>query len=122
LVVEDNPDTAESLRLLLELRGHQVEVAATGPAGVAAATAWRPDVVLCDIGLPGMDGYEVARALRHHPATAGVRLIAVTGYGKDEDRRRSREAGFDHHLTKPADPHVLLALLTGPGPAGPKSA
>ena len=114
LIVEDNRDAADSLRLLLELLGHEVAVAYSGPDGVARATAWRPDLVLCDLGLPGLDGYGVAAALRQHAATAQARLIAVTGYGQDEDRRRSREAGFDHHLVKPADPHALQALLQAP--------
>ena len=116
LVVEDKPDAAEMLRILLVLLGHEVAVAHTGPEGVEAARRGPPDVVLCDIGLPGLDGYGVARALRQDPATAGVRLIAVTGYGSDEDRRRSREAGFDLHLTKPVDPADLQPLLTRPGP------
>jgi PAS domain S-box-containing protein len=102
LVVEDNPDTAASLRLLLELWGHEVRVALTGPDGVEEARRFRPDVVLCDIGLPGLDGYGVARELRRHPETARVRLVAVSGYGQDEDRRRSHAAGFDQHLVKPA--------------------
>jgi CheY-like chemotaxis protein len=100
--------------MLLELLGHTVAVAYTGPDGVRLAREWRPDVVLCDIGLPGLDGYGVAGALRHDPATAGARLIAVTGYGQDEDRRRTREAGFDHHLTKPVDPVALGPLLVRP--------
>jgi two-component system CheB/CheR fusion protein len=113
LIVEDNQDTAESLRMLLEVHGHEVAVATTGPAGVRAALDWRPDVVLCDIGLPGLDGYGVARELRRNPATAGLLLVAVTGYGREEDRLRSREAGFDHHLTKPVDPAELQPLLVG---------
>jgi PAS domain S-box-containing protein len=112
LVVEDNRDGADSLRLLLELLGHEVRVAYSGPEGVAAAGDWRPDVVLCDIGLPGLDGYGVARELRLNPTTARVRLLALTGYGQDEDFRRSREAGFDHHLIKPADPAELSKLLS----------
>jgi CheY-like chemotaxis protein len=96
---------------LLELLGHEVRLAYTGPAGVAAAREWRPDLVLCDIGLPGLDGYGVARALRRDPATARTRLLAITGYGQDEDKRRSREAGFDYHLVKPADPEELQRLL-----------
>jgi PAS domain S-box-containing protein len=111
LVVEDSKDAAEALRVLLELRGHEVRVAHTGPQGVEAAKGWRPDVVLCDIGLPGLDGCGVARALRLNPATARARLLALTGYGQEEDRRRSREAGFDHHLVKPADPEELQRLL-----------
>jgi CheY-like chemotaxis protein len=111
LVVEDNRDAADSLRLLLELYGYDVTVAYTGPAGVEAAKRWQPDVVLCDIGLPGLDGYEVARELRRHPSTARARMIAVTGYGGDQERARSRAAGFDAHLTKPADPTALHELL-----------
>jgi CheY-like chemotaxis protein len=79
---------------------------------VAAAGEWRPDVVLCDIGLPGLDGYGVAREIRLNPTTARVRLLALTGYGEDEDRRRSSEAGFDAHLVKPADPAELSRLLS----------
>ena len=115
LVVEDNKDAADSLRILLEVYGYQVAVAYTGPDGVRAAVEHRPEVVICDIGLPGMDGYRVARALRENPATAAARLIALTGYGQDEDRRRAREAGFDEHLTKPADPAVLGSLLAAAG-------
>jgi signal transduction histidine kinase/DNA-binding response OmpR family regulator len=104
LLIEDNEDAAESMRVLLTLCGHQVEVAATGPAGVRAAGERPPEVVLCDIGLPGgMDGYSVARSLRAEPSLATTCLIALTGYGQEEDQRRSREAGFDLHLTKPVD-------------------
>jgi PAS domain S-box-containing protein len=111
LVVEDNRDAAESLRMLLELLGHEVRVAYTGPQGVQAAQGWRPDIVLCDLGLPGLDGYGVARELRLNPTTAQVRLLAVSGYGAEEDRVRSRQAGFDAHLVKPADPAELQRLL-----------
>jgi CheY-like chemotaxis protein len=111
LVVEDNRDAADSLRLLLALYGHDVTVAYTGPAGVATAQEWKPDVVVCDIGLPGLDGFGVVRALRQDPATAKARMIAVTGYGGDEDRLKAREAGFDAHLVKPADPAALRELL-----------
>jgi two-component system CheB/CheR fusion protein len=112
LVVEDNLDAAESLRLLLELFGHEVEVAHSGPEGVQTAVQWRPDVVLCDIGLPGLDGYGVVSALRQNPATAAARVIALTGYGSDDDRLRSRQAGFDQHLTKPVDPETLKDVVT----------
>jgi two-component system CheB/CheR fusion protein len=111
LVVEDNPDIAESLRLLLEFFGYEVWVAATGPEGVRLALARRPDVVLCDIGLPGLDGFGVAAALRRDPATAAARLVAITGYGSDEVRRRCREVGFDRYFTKPVDPDVLVDLV-----------
>jgi CheY-like chemotaxis protein len=111
VVVEDNRDAADSLRLLLQLLGHQVAVAYTGPEGVDVAVAQRPDVVVCDIGLPGFDGYEVARRLRQQPNLEKTLLVALTGYGQDDDRRRSEEAGFDQHLVKPADPQELERLL-----------
>jgi PAS domain S-box-containing protein len=114
LIVEDNPDAAESLRMLLELFGYEVTLAYTGPEGVRAALQARPHVVVCDIGLPGMDGYAVAHVLRQHPETAKTRLIAVTGYGQEEDIRRAREAGFDDHLVKPVDPDHLLGRLDTP--------
>jgi len=111
LVVEDNPDCAESLRLLLEFHGCAVWVAATGPDGVRLARACRPEVVFCDIGLPGLDGFGVAAALRRDPVAAAARLVAITGYGSDPVRRRCREAGFDHYYTKPVDPEVLVELV-----------
>ena len=107
LVVEDNLDSAETLRMLLQMFGHEVTVAHTGTEGVAAAKLLHPQVVLCDIGLPGLDGYGVVGELRRDPETAGARVIAVTGYGGEEDRRRSQQAGFDMHLTKPLDPDTL---------------
>ncbi|HEV7519347.1 MAG TPA: ATP-binding protein [Thermoanaerobaculia bacterium] len=112
LIVEDNVDAAESLRLFLELTGHEVTVAHDGSTGVARARETQPEVVLCDIGLPGeMDGYAVARALRSDPELSFTRLIALTGYGQAEDRRLASEAGFDLHLTKPTDPDALLRVL-----------
>ncbi|MEO6195077.1 MAG: response regulator [Thermoanaerobaculia bacterium] len=111
LVVEDNRDAAESLGLFLELCGFGVTLAYNGPEGLEAAKSVRPDIVLCDIGLPGMDGFQVASALRQDPATADVRLIAVTGYGQEEDRRRALAAGFDIHLVKPVDPEKLLGYM-----------
>ena len=115
-MIEDNRDSADSLRLLLECYGYEVTVPYSGDDGVRAAAQCQPDVVLCDMGLPGLDGYGVARRLRDNPATGTARLIAVTAYGQDEDRRRSHEAGFDHHLVKPVDPDALQRLLTWPGP------
>jgi CheY-like chemotaxis protein len=111
LVVEDNPDAGAMMREFLELSGHEVALAASGKDGVEAARQFHPEVVLCDLGLPGMNGYEVAAELRRDPSTRSAKLIAVTGYGRDEDRRRSKEAGFDLHLTKPVDPAQLRALL-----------
>jgi signal transduction histidine kinase/ActR/RegA family two-component response regulator len=110
LIVDDNVDAAESLALLLRLSGHEVRLAHNGPEALQEVEAFQPEVVLLDIGLPGMSGYEVARSLRQHSASRQVMLIAVTGYGQ-EDRRRSEEAGFDHHLTKPVDPEGLQRLL-----------
>jgi CheY-like chemotaxis protein/two-component sensor histidine kinase len=112
LIVEDNRDAADSLRMVLELTGHQAAVAYTGPQAVEAAKQLRPAVVLCDLGLPGgMSGYDVARALRQDPAMANARLIAISGYGQPEDRERARAAGFDLHLTKPVTPDDLQRVL-----------
>ena len=113
LVVDDHADAADSLALLLQMQGHEVRVARNGPEAVAAVSADPPEVVLLDLGMPGMDGYEVARRLRADGGQ-GVFLVALTGWGQEEDRRRTREAGFDHHLTKPADPDELRALLARP--------
>ena len=111
LVIEDNKDAADSLSMLLSVLGHEVQVAYTGLAGVEAAAVWLPEVVLSDIGLPGLDGFEVARRLRRQPGMEGALLVALTGYGGDDDRRRGLEAGFDHYLTKPTDPDALQRLL-----------
>jgi two-component system CheB/CheR fusion protein len=116
LIIEDIQDAADTLRDLLALLGCEVEIARSGRTGVELARTMQPDVVLCDIGLPGMDGYQVAAALREDPLTRSAWLIAVSGYGQEEDRRRSREAGFDQHLTKPVD-CVELQQLLGVGPA-----
>jgi PAS domain S-box-containing protein len=118
LVVDDSADAAESLALILRLGGHEVRVAHDGPAALAAVLDARPEVVFLDLGMPGMDGCEVARHLRLQPGLEGVTLVALTGWGQAEDRRRTREAGFDHHLVKPVDPAALNALLTGPVPPG----
>jgi CheY-like chemotaxis protein len=100
------------MALLLRLGGHDVRVAHDGPAGLEAAASTPPDAVFLDIGLPkGMDGYDVARRLRAQPALGSALLIALTGYGQEEDRRRSRGAGFDAHLVKPVDPDALRELL-----------
>ena len=117
IVVDDNVDAADSLADLLRLLGHEVQVAHDGPEGLAAARALRPDVVLLDIGLPGMDGYEVARRLRSDPDFSAL-LVAVSGYGRDEDRRLSREAGIEHHFVKPIDFRSLLSLFESLCPAG----
>jgi PAS domain S-box-containing protein len=112
LIIEDHEDAAESLQILLELSGHEVEAALDGPSGLEAARRFRPEVVLCDVGLPnGMNGYDVARALRTDPELSTCYLIALTGYGQAEDQRLAQEAGFDLHLTKPVDLMVLERVL-----------
>lgn len=113
LIIEDNRDQAQSLGLLLEMRGYEVRVAYNGLEGVKVAKEWHPDTVLCDIGLPALDGYGVAAEVRRDPATAHAYLVAITGYGMDKDRERARRVGFDRYFTKPADPAVLLQMLAG---------
>jgi PAS domain S-box-containing protein len=112
LVIEDHADAAESLKLLLEMSGHEVETASDGRSGLVTALQFRPDVVLCDIGLPhGMDGYTVARSIRAAEDGHRPYLVALTGYGQSEDQRLAHEAGFDRHLTKPVDLLVLERVL-----------
>ncbi len=111
LVVDDNHDAADSLGTLLRLLGSEVEVVYNGPDALAAVTTWQPAVVLLDIGMPGMDGYEVVRRMREEPACRNITVIALTGWGQEADRKRSKSAGFDHHLIKPADLHTLEDLL-----------
>jgi CheY-like chemotaxis protein len=113
LLIEDNGDTRDVLKLMLELEGAQVATAVTGEEGVHAAETRPPDFVLCDIGLPDIDGLEVARRLRARGRLAAVRFVALTGYGQAEDVRQALEAGFDAHLTKPVNLDQLLALLAG---------
>jgi CheY-like chemotaxis protein len=110
LVVEDNKDTADSLAMLLRLWGHEVRTSHDGLSGLKAAQSYCPDVVLLDIGLPGLDGYEVARQLRGTFGPA-MRLVAMTGYGQEEDRQKAVGVGFDAHLVKPTDPDTLQAVL-----------
>jgi CheY-like chemotaxis protein len=113
LVVDDNKDAAESLAVVLRHAGHIVRVVHDGHAALASVAAVAPEMVLVDIGMPGMDGYEVARRLRQTPGFASMPLVALTGFGSTDDHRRSQEAGFDQHLTKPVDPEALLELLAG---------
>jgi two-component system CheB/CheR fusion protein len=113
VVIEDHVDTAELLREVLHQMGHQVEAAHTGKAGIAAARRMPADVVLCDVGLPDMDGYAVARELRHG-VTAHARLIVMTGYDSDEDRQRAYEAGFELHVAKPVDLDAIERLFAAP--------
>jgi CheY-like chemotaxis protein len=110
LIAEDNPDAAEMMRVMLTFKGHEVRVAVDGEQAVRIAEAFEPQIAFLDIGMPRMDGFEAARQIRAHHGSR-VLLVALTGWGQDEDKRRSREAGFDHHLTKPAEPDVLDRLI-----------
>ena len=110
LIVEDNADQAETLKVFLSLKGHRLEIAASGPAAIELARRQRPDVVLLDLGLPGFDGFEVARRLRQEHGQT-MRIIAVSAYATESDRRQSMEAGCELHLVKPADPRFIESLL-----------
>jgi CheY-like chemotaxis protein len=111
MVVDDNQDAANSLAMLLRLQGHEAIVAHDGQSALAIAPTVRPNMMFLDIGMPGMDGHEVARRVRQLPDLNSVVLVALTGWGQQEDRRRSAEAGFDHHLVKPPNPADLANLL-----------
>ena len=111
LVVDDNRDAAESMAVLLRMEGHLVDIAYDGPAALEAVRSMRPDVVLLDLGLPGIDGFELAERLRAMPDGARTLLIAISGYGQDEHREKSRRAGFDRHFVKPIDPASVTELL-----------
>jgi signal transduction histidine kinase/ActR/RegA family two-component response regulator len=121
LVVDDNRDAAESSSLLLEVLGAETHVVNDGSSALAALKTFPADLVLLDLGMPGMDGYEVARRIRSDPAHQGLKLVAVTGWGQEEDRLRSRRAGFDHHLVKPTGVEALRAVMAGMRPAAPHS-
>jgi CheY-like chemotaxis protein len=111
LVVDDNADAADSLAMLLQLAEHETVTAYSGPEAIEAARREKPNAVFLDIGLPGMSGYDVARAMRADPALAGVALVALTGWGSDNDQQRATEAGFDYHLTKPAGIEQVYEVL-----------
>jgi CheY-like chemotaxis protein len=111
LVVDDNVDAADALAAVARLAGHAAQVAYDGPTALALASQFKPHLVLLDLGLPGMDGHAVGRALRQRPETQDTVLVAVTGWGHEEDRRKSQEAGFARHLVKPVDPAVLQTVL-----------
>jgi CheY-like chemotaxis protein len=114
LVVDDNRDAAESLAMIVRLTGHEVACAHDGEEALAKAKEHRPEVVLLDIGLPRLDGYQVARAIRADPTLKGTTLVAITGWGQEEDVRRAMEAGFDAHFTKPIEHAALLEVLRAP--------
>jgi CheY-like chemotaxis protein len=115
LVVDDNVDTAETLAMLLQGWGHEVHLAHDGPGAIRAAQAYQPDTVLLDIRLPGMDGYQVAERLRTQAGLEKARLVGITGYESEQDRRRSQEAGLERLLTKPVDPAMLEGMLSHAG-------
>jgi CheY-like chemotaxis protein len=116
ILADDNADALESLAMLLELEGHKVRVAGDGLIALALMQQSSPEVMLLDIGMPGMNGYEVAREIRKLEGGDSVMLIALTGWGQPSDRTRAREAGFDHHLTKPVEFEELALLLQHPNP------
>jgi CheY-like chemotaxis protein len=111
LVVDDNEDSAVTLAMLLREDGHTVEVAHDGERAIAAAAAFRPNAVLLDIGMPDMNGFDACRAIRAQPGGKDIVIAALTGWGQEEDQRRSRDAGFDAHLVKPVEREALAALL-----------
>jgi CheY-like chemotaxis protein len=117
LIVDDNTDAADTLSMMLRLDGHETACAYGGQEALERIQLFAPQVVLLDIGLPGMDGYEVARQIRHMELGGGIRLIALTGYGQPEDRARALAHGFDEHLVKPIDPKALSVALAGAAPA-----
>lgn len=116
LIIEDNQDAADILREVLEMYEHEVAVAHSGPAGVETARAFQPEVVLCDLGLPGMTGYEVATTLRQDPATSRAHLVALTGYSQAEERARAEASGFEVHLTKPVGLDEIQRVLVDLAP------
>lgn len=113
LLVEDHPEVAAAQALLLRALGYQVQTATDGATAIEMAKSLGPDIAVVDIGLPGLDGYEVAESLRNNPDTAGIRLIALTAYGSAEDRKRSQRCGFEAHLVKPASLDQLRLALAG---------
>jgi len=115
LVADDNRDSADSLATMLSLMGHDARAAYDGPDAIQEAASYRPDFIVLDVGMPTLDGYEAARRIRSEPWSNGVVLVALTGWGQEEDRARARNAGFDFHLTKPANPEALAKLLAGDG-------
>ena len=111
LVVDDNRDAAETMSMLLEMWGHDVAYAYDGPSALETAEQWQPQAIFLDIGLPGMDGYQVAEKMRELPHAKDAVLIAITGYGQEDDLLRSQQAGIDHHLVKPVAPDALRSLI-----------
>jgi CheY-like chemotaxis protein len=121
LVADDDEDSAESLAMLFQLMGHEVRAAQSGTAALEAAAEFRPNLIVLDIGMPGLDGYEVCRRIRQHEWGQAIVIAALTGWARDEDKGRSEEAGFNHYLVKPVDPKALeeLIALVMPDPSTP---
>ena len=113
LIVDDNRDSADTMGMLQQMQGHEVRVAYDGQQGLSVAGEFTPDVILLDIGLPRMDGYEVARRLRQLPSLKDAFIVAMTGYGSESDRARSLDAGFNEHLVKPTDLEQIRKILEG---------
>jgi len=111
LVVDDNVDAASTLSVMLEMMGNEVRTCHDGKAGLEAAEQMRPDLMLLDIGMPKLNGYEVAQSIRARPWAKSVTLVALTGWGQEDDRRKSEEAGFDYHMVKPVEPATLEQLI-----------
>ena len=111
LVADDDQDSAESLAMLFQMMGHEVRSALNGVEAIALAADFQPDLIVLDIGMPGLDGYEVCRRIRQQPGAHTIVIAALTGWTRDEDRDRSQEAGFDYHLVKPVEPDVLVQLV-----------
>jgi two-component system, OmpR family, response regulator len=114
LIVDDHQPTASGLARLIRVLGHEVQIAHDGPAALDGVESYQPDLVLLDIGLPHMDGYEVVRQMRARATLQNVTVVALTGYGADSDRERARQAGFDHHLVKPVNFQAIAALFEPP--------
>jgi len=117
LVVDDNVDAAETMVMMLQLNGHDARPAHDGPSALSEAASFQPHIVFLDIGLPGMSGYDVARRFRAEPDLRSAQLVALTGWGTDDDKRKCMEAGFDLHLTKPVDPQDVDAVVAAWRPA-----
>jgi CheY-like chemotaxis protein len=115
LVADDDQDSAESLAMLIQMMGHDVRAAQSGLAALDLAEEFRPDLIVLDIGMPGLDGYEVCRRIRQHEWGQAIVIAALTGWTRDEDRDRSEQAGFNHYLVKPVDPKALEELIAGVG-------